>query len=148
MTGAFLVGATFYLYRDVIVLRMTYAIVAMIALVACMFVTRLAEPALYSLGGYLIFWLALKAPASPLSRLTTNHDISYGLYLYAWPIQSALVFFDRDISPWTMFAASLGLAAICGYVSWTLLESMVQRLVYSRQRVEVISPDAAASLAR
>jgi peptidoglycan/LPS O-acetylase OafA/YrhL len=139
MTGAFLVGTIFHLFRDVIVYRNGYAIFAAIALIACMFVPGVAEPALCIFGGYLIFWLALVAKASPLSRLTTEHDISYGLYLYTWPIQSVLVFFDRNISPWLMFAASLGLAALCGYVSWTLVESRVQQLVHGRP-VEVGMP--------
>jgi peptidoglycan/LPS O-acetylase OafA/YrhL len=149
MTGAFLVGAIFYLYRDVIVFRTAYALFAAIALAACMFVPGVAEPALCIFGGYLIFWLALKVPASPFSRLTTDHDISYGLYLYTWPIQSALVFFYRDISPWVMFAASLVLAAICGYTSWTLVESRVQRLVHHKRTAKAAASSAAApSLAR
>jgi peptidoglycan/LPS O-acetylase OafA/YrhL len=130
MTGAFLVGAIFYLYRDVIVFRASYALFAALALVGCMFVKGVAEPALCIFGGYLVFWLALIVPASPLSRLTNRHDISYGLYLYTWPIQSTLVFVDRDISPWLMFAISLALAALCGLLSWALLESRIQRMVH------------------
>lgn len=82
-----------------IVCRTDHAILAAIALFACMFVPRVAEPALCIFDGYLIFWLALKAPASALSRLTNRHNISYSLYLYTWPIQSARVYFNRDMSP-------------------------------------------------
>ncbi|HEY9216124.1 MAG TPA: acyltransferase [Ancylobacter sp.] len=132
MTAAFFVGSIFYLYRDVIVYRTDHAVLAAIALVACMFVPRVAEPALYIFGGYLIFWLALVVKASPLSGITTEHDISYGLYLYTWPIQSTLVFFYKDISPWLMFAVSLGLAALFGLVSWAFLERKILRLVHRR----------------
>lgn len=130
MTAAFLTGAIFFLYRDVILYRTGYVIFAAVVLFGSMFVPRLAEPMLCVFGGYLIFWLALVVRPSPLSRLTTENDISYGLYLYTWPIQSALVFFRPGISPWLMFVASLLLAAACGYLSWILLERPIQRRVH------------------
>jgi peptidoglycan/LPS O-acetylase OafA/YrhL len=130
MTAAFLTGAVFYLYRDVILYRAGYAVFAAVVLLASMFGPRLAEPILCVFGGYLIFWLALVARQSIFSRITTDNDISYGLYLYTWPIQSALVYFRPGISPWLMFAVSLLLAAACGYLSWILLERRIQRRVH------------------
>lgn len=130
MTAAFLTGAVFYLYRDVILYRTGYVIFAAVVLLFSMFVPRLAEPILCVFGGYLIFWLALVVRPSILSRITTEHDISYGLYLYTWPIQSALVYFRPSISPWLMFAVSLLLAAVCGYASWMLVERGIQRRVH------------------
>jgi peptidoglycan/LPS O-acetylase OafA/YrhL len=148
MTGAFLVGAIFYLYRDVIVYRTSHVVLAVLALLGCMFVKGVAEPALCVFGGYLIFWQALQVRASLASRLTTDHDLSYGLYLYTWPIQSALVFFAPGISPWPMFVMTLGLAAICGYISWTLLESRIQRLVHHKRTANPAEAVVAAGLAR
>jgi peptidoglycan/LPS O-acetylase OafA/YrhL len=120
LTAAFLVGSSFYLYRDVITYRSIYAALAAVVLLHGMFVPRLAEPALFIFGGYLIFWLAFAAPV--FGRLFTTYDISYGLYLYAWPIQSALVFFHPDVTPWKMFSISLLLSAICGFLSWIFIE--------------------------
>jgi peptidoglycan/LPS O-acetylase OafA/YrhL len=140
MTAAFLVGAVFYLYRDEIVYRASYAACAAVALLACLFVPGVAEPAFCLFGGYAIFWLALVAPPSPLSRFTTEHDISYGLYLYTWPIQNTLVYFFADISPWSMFAISLTLAALCGYASWTFVERGILRRVHRRPAARIAVP--------
>lgn len=130
MTAAFLCGSVFYLYRDVILYRSGYVIFAAVVLLGGMRVPRLAEPMLLVFGGYLIFWLALVVRPSPMSRVTTENDISYGLYLYTWPIQSTLVFFHPGISPWLMFAISLILSVACGYLSWILLEKRIQRRVH------------------
>lgn len=132
LTAAFLTGSVFFLYRDVIAYRRNYIVFASAVLLVSMFVPRLAEPVLCIFGGYLIFWLALEVRPSALSRFTTDHDISYGLYLYTWPIQSALVYFHPDIAPWLMFVVSLLLAATCGYLSWVLVEKKIQRWVHRR----------------
>jgi peptidoglycan/LPS O-acetylase OafA/YrhL len=59
--------------------------------------------ALAVLAGYLIFWFALQSPVLPISRFTNKTDLSYGIYLYAWPIQSTIAFFsDRSINPWAL----------------------------------------------
>jgi peptidoglycan/LPS O-acetylase OafA/YrhL len=126
LTAAFLTGSCFYLYRDVTSYKPTHVAFAAAVLFFCMFVPRLAEPILFIFGGYLIFWLALVVSPTILSRLTTQYDISYGLYLYAWPIQSTFVFFRPGLSPWKMFVASLCLSTACGLLSWLLIERRAQ----------------------
>jgi peptidoglycan/LPS O-acetylase OafA/YrhL len=49
-------------------------------------------------------------------------DVSYGLYLYAWPIQNTIVYYDRTISPWVLTPVTLAGAAMLGFVSWRLIE--------------------------
>jgi peptidoglycan/LPS O-acetylase OafA/YrhL len=146
MTAAFLFGSTFYLFRDAIVFRASYVLFAATLLVGCMFITRVAEPALCIFGGYLIFWLALVVRPSVFSRITTENDISYGLYLYSWPVQSALVFFHRDISPWLMFALSLGLSGLWGWASWMLVEKRILRWAHGRESAGQDIPSGAAQL--
>ncbi|WP_426441702.1 acyltransferase family protein [Bradyrhizobium genosp. P] len=126
LTAAFLSGSVFYLYRDVISFRTAYVAFAATVLFFCMFVPRLAEPVLFIFGGYLIFWLAFVVSPIALRGLTTRYDISYGLYLYAWPIQSMFVFFRPGLSLWKMFVASLFLSLICGLLSWLLIERRAQ----------------------
>lgn len=55
-------------------------------------------------------------------------DISYGTYLYAWPIQKLLIHAWPGISLWTHVVASSVLALGCGWLSWTWVESRFMKL--------------------
>jgi peptidoglycan/LPS O-acetylase OafA/YrhL len=56
------------------------------------------------------------------NRINNRTDISYGVYLYAWPIQILLIWYFAPISPWlVMLVATIG-ACLCGYASWILIE--------------------------
>ncbi len=87
-----------------------------------MFSPQLAESAFILCGGYLIFALALCGTGSRLFAWTNRTDISYGVYLYAWPIQTFMVWSLPGVSPWTICATTIMLASLLGYASWTLIE--------------------------
>jgi peptidoglycan/LPS O-acetylase OafA/YrhL len=129
LTAIFLVGVSFYLFRERISYRARYAGAAALGLFAAMHFPRFAEPAFAVLGGYLVFFAAFRTPVSNVALLTNRQDISYGLYLYAWPIQSSLCYLQRDMSPWLLFAISLSLSAAFGLASWKIVEAPVLRLV-------------------
>lgn len=118
----FCCGGAFYLFRERISYTWTGAVMAVAALIPLMFVHRFAETAWVILGGYLLFWFAFEIKSARLSRIGGELDLSYGLYLYAWPIQSLLIWYYRNISPWTLFAISLAVSGLCAYASWTLIE--------------------------
>ncbi|MEJ1934359.1 hypothetical protein WDZ92_29535, partial [Nostoc sp. NIES-2111] len=61
-------------------------------------------------------------------------DVSYGTYLYAWPIASLIILYDRSISPWTLFLVTAALAMLAGYVSWHLVEQPFLRLKHTLGR--------------
>jgi peptidoglycan/LPS O-acetylase OafA/YrhL len=93
------VGALFYLFREKIPLNSFLAAASVVLLVAGLFFQRTAEAAVAVLGGYLIFWFALNARAFRTGELAARNDISYGVYLYAWPIQIFLVWHNPAIHP-------------------------------------------------
>jgi peptidoglycan/LPS O-acetylase OafA/YrhL len=78
--------------------------------------------------------------AYPLIRLATAQrfhlpslkrfgDISYGMYLYGWPVQQvARAVLGEGASWWEIFALSLPAAALLGFLSWHLLEKRALRL--------------------
>ena len=73
--------------------------IAAVALIDLPILPPLVAFALGVFGGYLIFWFAFHCPVLPISRFTNKTDLSYGIYLYAWPIQSTIAFFtDRGRS--------------------------------------------------
>ncbi len=67
----------------------------------------------------------------PLS-LPLRADYSYGIYIWAWPIQETLVCQamarDRPLGPWTLFIVSTILTAGCAFASWHLIEKNALRL--------------------
>jgi len=48
-------------------------------------------------------------------------DISYGIYLYGWPVESLWIWFHRG-SPWIAFAASTVICFGLGWLSWHFIE--------------------------
>ena len=121
--SVFCCGASYYLFRDRVRFDGVFLAAAGAALFGLMFVKPLAEPALAVLGGYLLFGLAFSNLGDFVRRIGTRTDLSYGLYLYGWPIQSLLIWTMPGVSPWTVFAVTLITAALCGYLSWTFVES-------------------------
>lgn len=127
MTFIFFVGGAFYVWRDRITYTHRGALVSATILVCLMFVQPVAEVALSVFGGYLIFWFAFVYPVNRVSRAMDHNDPSYGLYLYAWPIQNLLVFYVAGIGPWTVTAVALPTALIFGLLSWRLIEKPALR---------------------
>jgi peptidoglycan/LPS O-acetylase OafA/YrhL len=55
-------------------------------------------------------------------------DPSYGIYIYAFPVQQTLVLTAAATSnPWLIFAASIALVVPLGYLSWHLVEGPASR---------------------
>lgn len=117
----FCVGAFFFLYKDRIPYNRNMAIGAVLLLLPLMF-TVLAEAATAIFGGYILFWFALTVKTGALSRIGENTDLSYGLYLYAWPVQNLTISLYRDISPYLLSAITIVVAGAIAYLSWTLVE--------------------------
>ena len=50
-------------------------------------------------GGYVIFWIAFKCKVVENFLVNATTDISYGLYLYAWPIASPMIWVLQKHKP-------------------------------------------------
>lgn len=126
LTAHFLAGATFYLYRDRIRYRATWATVAVGLLVLTFFLLpHLVEPAFALLGSYAIFTTGFTVRSGPLIRINNAYDISYGVYLYGWPIGKLLAFYWPMAPLPLVVLLTFGLACGCGAVSWILVERPV-----------------------
>lgn len=79
-------------------------------------------------GSYPILWIAC-GNSYTLPSLKGFGDISYGLYLYGWPMQQmARSFFDTPPHWSVVFVLGLSSAATAGYLSWHLVEKRALRL--------------------
>ncbi len=133
LTGIFLVGSSFYLYRKSIPLRPLYAVIAAAALVPLLFVAPLAEPAFALLGGYIIFTIGFGVTTGPLARINNANDISYGVYLYAWPVGKLLLWYWPAMPIWLCIGVNWLIACALGWASWHLVEKRAMA-VFSRKR--------------
>jgi len=68
-------------------------------------------------------------------------DPSYGIYLYAWPIQQCLVLAGVT-EWWALFLTATPIAVACGYASWHLLERPGMRIARTavRKHTRVATP--------
>jgi peptidoglycan/LPS O-acetylase OafA/YrhL len=118
----YLFGTCFFLFRHRIPMRWEIAIVAALVVFVCIainvFPAAFFAPALC----YLTLWAACQ-PYLRFPNFAKYGDFSYGIYLYAFPIQQILVaLFPGRFTPWTLFAAAATLSVIAGAMSWHLVE--------------------------
>lgn len=91
----------------------------------------LGSPALMYLAGfilipYLVFYMAFQA--GPLTRFGKIGDLSYGLYIYGFPVQQACVYLtDNSLSFAALFSLSLVASLPLAYLSWHWVESRCLR---------------------
>jgi peptidoglycan/LPS O-acetylase OafA/YrhL len=122
LTAVFGCGALFHLYRDRITFTNVAACLCGASLLIALFFRPIAVPAVAILGGYVLFWFAFNVRSSQLSAIGQRIDISYGTYLYAWPLQNLLVWLYPAIPPWLVFAAATIGAGMLGLFSWLFVE--------------------------
>jgi peptidoglycan/LPS O-acetylase OafA/YrhL len=67
------------------------------------------------------------AVLAPLSRFLRGVDISYGVYLYAWPIQQLVAMYDITGSPWLFIVISGLITVLVALASWHLIEQPAMR---------------------
>lgn len=117
----FLLGMLFYLLRDRIPLHGA----GVVGLFALVMLLKQNQPPGTLLVCVLITYTALWLALHPRLRLPVPDrigDVSYGLYLFAFPIQQTLVWFKPNIGPWLLFAASFCITFIVAWCSWHALE--------------------------
>jgi peptidoglycan/LPS O-acetylase OafA/YrhL len=117
----FLAGMLLYSMRDRERLSIPVAVGA-IAIWLFTFGTPLMVVASAAALPYVLLVLAYRTPRS-FKRLVSFGDVSYGLYIYAFPVQqlTALTFGD-SVSPLVIFAIALPVSWGLGLASWRLVE--------------------------
>jgi len=69
----------------------------------------------------IVFWLAF-FPGRFLRRFRTAPDLSYGMYIYAFPIQQAIIAYLPPMEPLLHFGLAFTLVLIPAALSWYLVE--------------------------
>ena len=117
----FLAGSCAYLYREKIRWGRALGVVSMVAAALSMSSLAASSLVLPIAGSYAVLWLAL-SEWSPLRFCTPRNDVSYGVYLYGWPIQKLLLWYLPAVPLAGQAAGTLGASLLLGWLSWTLIE--------------------------
>lgn len=120
--GIFLCGSLFHLYANKIEYNWKIAAVCSCVLIRLMFSAHLAELGVAVFGGYLLFWFAFNVKSPKLAAVGKRVDLSYGIYLYAWPVQKLLIWLEPGISPWLVFTDTIIITSLLALASWCLIE--------------------------
>ncbi len=100
-------------------------LLAFIAACAACFHTQAFPSLFWATIGYAVFWAAY---VPNLHFFNRAGDYSYGLYIYAFPIQQALRQYFPDILPLELFGAAALLTLGCAMLSWHFIEQPALRL--------------------
>lgn len=121
----FLIGCAFYLYRNEIKYDYRLCMIALVATVLTYtlpFLVPYFHPVFLICLPYIILFAA-QLPFKPFQNISTKYgDYSYGLYIYAFPIQQTLANHFKGITPLTMLAITTPLTLIMAYLSWRFIE--------------------------
>ena len=122
------VGSLIYLYRDRVVLSwpLLGAVIVTIALSLLLFEAAY-KPILFMGTAYIMVFIAL-APSLSHPIFELPGDISYGVYLYGWPIQQALQALYPQSGAWIMLALAVVLTCCVSLLSWIFVEKPALRL--------------------
>ncbi len=130
LTASFIIGSFFFHFRDNLIFGRGPLSVALAGALLLVLVrtNTLPDVAVITLGSYCVFSLAFQAKIGALQRINDRWDISYGVYLYGWPIASLILWYDRNIDPHRLAAEALLGAFVAGSLSWFLVEKPARDL--------------------
>jgi len=105
---------------------------------------RVFVPAFPVFGSYLLIALALDRRLPPV-RAARFGDLSYGLYIYGWPIEQCVVYASGGGAPWwQVLLISAPATALVAFLSWHLVEKRCRwrRRPQDRRALAVASAEA------
>jgi peptidoglycan/LPS O-acetylase OafA/YrhL len=123
----FSAGMLIYAYRDHIIINKYYAMIAVFILFLALNYGGLKE--LFTIfGSYLVFYIAYESRIK-LQNFSKYGDFSYGLYIYAFPIQQLVTYyFGGVMKATTNFIISFFASLLLAFFSWHLIEKNALKL--------------------
>ncbi len=120
----FVIGAGLYLLRRFIVLSLPLAglLWALVWVVAQTPLAGVGYDLMLMLAlSYSVFWLGY-IPGGPLRAYNRIGDYSYGIYIYAFPLQGLMIWWHGSQTPWENILWALPPTLILSVLSWHLIE--------------------------
>ena len=139
-------GTLIYLLRDKLVIS-GFALIPLAVVFIAALGTRFAEPATAALLGYAIVWAANQT-FGPLRAVCNRIDLSFGVYIYAGPIQQALIGAAPALPPMAVSMVAFAVVLPLALLSWILVEHPALRFrgelrsIISRRMLRHAAPAA------
>lgn len=127
LLSMFFIGVAFYIYREKIVLsnKIFYTLIALLIISSY---DNQSFFVIYNCTlAYIVFYLAY-VPKGVIRKFNTYGDCSYGIYIYAFPVQQAVLAVNPKLSLLTFTIISLVITFILAYLSWHLIEKKALKL--------------------
>lgn len=135
--GIFYCGMIYYTYREFIPINRMLALLCGVGIIISA-VVRLYDIGLLLCLPYILIYFAFGTKIK-WSSFGAKAEISYGIYLCAYPIQQTItMLFGGSMSPWLNFLITLPLAVFCGL----LLNVLVERPITQKLRKEPVKPQS------
>ena len=133
LVGFFAAGMALYKLRQTCIFDGRIALLALAGLVLSVPLHKFLV--LFPLFGcYLALWLPLN-PRLPVIPAARFGDLSYGIYIYGWPAEQAVIWLlGGRAAWWQVFLLALPAAAGLAFLSWHLVERPALRLKPSARR--------------
>lgn len=140
LLSIFLIGSLYYLYRERIVLSWKIAL-GLVVLYALSVNTAHIGLVFYLLIPYLLFTAAY-TPLPRLRALARPGDVSYGVYIYAFPIQQLFAHVWPTANPWLSLFVTVPVTYAIAFASWRIIEKPSLRLkrLFARKPSIVVKP--------
>jgi peptidoglycan/LPS O-acetylase OafA/YrhL len=141
MLGAtFLLGALAYSFRRRLQLSWIVVVVLMALWIATWDGGWARATGVFAIG-FTVLVFAFRTPAW-LRRLTAPGDVSYGIYVYAFPVQQSVAAIWPGIDPLLMFAVAFPVTYGLAFLSWRLVErpALALKRVVAPRPAEPVEP--------
>ena len=127
LVSMFFMGATYYLFKDKIIIS-KWLFFGFILLLMLLSQNKELFYLLYSLSlAYIILYLAY-VPSGKVRGFNQLGDYSYGLYIYAFPVQQSLVALIGGVTVYELIPISFMSTLILAVLSWHLIEKRALQL--------------------
>lgn len=116
----FSLGVVVYNIKEYLVLDKKIAMLSILILLVSLKFSFFKEVFIF-FGSYLVLYIGYQNPFKYTSFILKN-DLSYGIYIYAFPIQQLFINIYGNMNPYFNFLYSLFITTIFAFLSWKLIE--------------------------
>lgn len=131
----FFSGSTFYILKNHIPLSRTLFLSA----TSILLITAINKEAFFLsyhfLLAYIVLWIAY-IPGGAIRKFNKLGDYSYGVYIYAFPIQQSVIAFSPGSSVEALILTSSAVTLLFAFLSWHLIE---KRALEQKQQLSTIT---------
>lgn len=135
-SSLFFIGSAFYVWREKVRLNSAVALL-MVLIIILLKLKFISIPGIKSVRafqasyniflGYIVLCFCY-FPSRFLQGFNRFGDYSYGLYIYAFPVQQAVLALLGEMAPWMLFLFAFPLVLLLSVLSWHGIEKPFLRL--------------------